>query len=227
MDPAGRIIWANRRAHELSGAPPWALLGRSYLEFCPPDTHARLLDLHRRKLAGETVRFDFAVAGLRLTVTSGPVEAGGRTYFYSVARPAGRRTAGDAECIGRLAAAEPLPGSVERVDLNACLVGALKDEARRLKGRLDLVPGSPPPVRVRVWPLRMLLRELLVQSLPPAGRLQVATGATRGRAWLRISSMSSKLPATGVLGVCRRVLKEHGGRLFRRGTTLTLRFPAA
>ncbi len=227
LDSAGLIVWANRAAHEGVGLPPGGLLGHSYLEYCPPETHPRLLDLHRRKLAGETVAFDMDLGDRRFRITSGPVRMGERLYLYVVARSDAQKPEGDESLTGMLAAGELLAEPAAPVDLNACLVGALKDEARSLKGRITLVPGALPRVRVRTWPLRVILRQLLLQSLPPRGRLGVETGGDARRAWLKLRAAGARKPAAPLLALSRRVLKEHGGRLILKEGLLTLSFPAA
>src|SRR5262245_12237206 len=104
LDPAGKIVWANRLAHEIAGLHPGGLLGKNYLEITPPDTHAELLKLHQRKLQGETVRFRIAVgAGRVLSTTSGLVHVDGRSYLFAVGRQAEGPPAGDEVLLGELA----------------------------------------------------------------------------------------------------------------------------
>src|SRR5580765_2027509 len=96
LDIGGKIVWANRAAHDNVGLKPGGLLDRNYLDFCPPDTHADLLRLHKLKLDGESVRFRIDIgAGRILTVTSGPIRVEDRLYMYVVGRQAMGPPAGD------------------------------------------------------------------------------------------------------------------------------------
>ncbi|RPH45495.1 MAG: PAS domain-containing protein [Planctomycetota bacterium] len=176
MDPAGTIVWANRLAHDIVGLPPGGLLGRNYLEVTPPDTHAQLLKLHQRKLEGETVCFRIALKGRVLRTTSGLVHVNGRGYLFAVGRWAAGPPLGDEVLLGELAVGELLHESRTRVDLNALLVGVLREEARALKGRLALEPGDPPEIQARPWPIRTVLRHLLLQTRTQRGRAAVSTG---------------------------------------------------
>lgn len=228
LDISGKIVWANRAAHGNVDLPAGALIGQNYLEFCPVDTHADLLRLHKLKLDGETVRFRFDMGGGRLfTVTSGPVRVEDRLYLYVVARPAQGPPEGDESLVGMVAAGEVLHERPHRVDLNSLLVGALKDEARLLRGKLSLVPGSPPAVVVRPWPIRMVLRRLLLHAREAGGRFQIATGGDPRRGWVRITMTRSQRSESPEFDVCRRIAREQGGRLQVRGRTLHLSFPAA
>jgi hypothetical protein len=230
LDLGGKIVWANRVAHENVGLQPGALLGQNYLEFCPSDTHADLLRLHKLKIDGQTVRFRIDLgAGKVLTVTSGPVRVEGRLYLYVVGRPAQGEPAGDEVLVGMVAAGELLGEKPRRVDLNSLLVSALKAEAKSLRGRLTLLePGSPPPVMVRPWPIRMVIRRLLAQARDSGGKFRVATGGDPRRAWLQVTLPRAPQSAESkAVEVCRRVAREQGGRLLVRGRTLRLSFPAA
>lgn len=230
LDPGGKIVWANRIAHENVDLPPGGLLGQNYLEFCPPDTHADLLRLHRMKLEGKMVRFRIDIgAGKVLTVTSGPVRVQGRLYLYVVGRPAREELAGDEVLVGMVAAGELLGEEPRRVDLNSLLVSALKAEAKSLRGRLTLLePGSPPPVMIRPWPIRMVIRRLLAQARASGGKFRVATGGDPRRAWLQVTLPRAPQSAESqAVKACRRIAREQGGRLLVRGRTLRLSFPAA
>jgi hypothetical protein len=66
---------------------------------------------------------------------------------------------------GCLAAGELLNEQQTRVDLNSLLVSVLKEEARALRGKVTLEPGNPPAVIARPWPIRTVLRGLLLQAL--------------------------------------------------------------
>ena len=228
MDSAGTIVWANRLAHDIVGLKPGGLLGRNYLEFTPPDTHAELLRLHRRKLAGETVRFriDLGPGGV-FSTTSGPVQVGDRLYLFAVGRMAQGPPAGDEILLGLLAAGELLHEKRSRVDLNAILVGALKDEARSLRGKLTLVPGSSPPVLVRPWPIRMVLRRILLQARSDPGRAEVCTGGDEGRSWVKISLSRKPAARSAEVAACRKLAREQGGRLDVRGRVFRLTLPSA
>jgi hypothetical protein len=230
LDLGGKIVWANRIAHENVGLQPGGLLGQNYLEFCPPDTHADLLRLHKLKIDGQTVRFRIDLgAGKVLTVTSGPVRVEGRLYLYVVGRAAQGEPAGDEVLVGMVAAGELLGEKPCRVDLNSLLVSALKAEAKTLRGRLTLLePGSPPPVLVRPWPIRMVIRRLLAQARDSGGKFGVATGGDPRRAWLQVTLPRAPESAESkAVEACRRIAREQGGRLLVRGRTLRLSFPAA
>jgi len=228
MDPAGKIVWANRLAHELAGLPPGALLGRNYLELTPPDTHGDLLSLHQRKLQGETVRFRIDLGdGRVLSTTSGPVRVNGRDYLYAVGRRAEGPPAGDEVLVGMLAAGELLQERRSRINLNGLLMSVLKEEARSLKGKLLLDPGNPPAVAVRPWPIRMLLRGLMLQAREGAGRISVSSGGDKKRAWVKIALAKTPAADSAELRVCRRIAKDQGGRLLVRKSVVTLTLPAA
>jgi PAS domain-containing protein len=228
MDAAGKIVWANRPAERIARIKPGGLRGRSYFEFTPPDTHAELLKLHQRKLAGETVRFriDLGPAGV-LSTTSGPVLVGGRVYLFAVGRLAEGPPAGDEILLGLLAAGELLKEKRSRIDLNAILIGALKDEARNLKGKLSLVPGPSPAVLVRPWPIRMVLRRILLQARKTPGRAEVTTGGDKRRSWVRISLARTPESRVAELTACRKIAREQGGRLDVRGRVFRLSLPSA
>lgn len=228
LDSAGKIVWANRRAHDLVGLKPGGLLGRNYLEFSPPDTHADLLRLHQRKLAGETVKFriDLGPVGV-LTATSGPVTVEDRLYFFVVGRAAKGPPTGDEVLVGLLAAGELLREKRRRIDLNAILFGALKDEARSLKGRLSLTPGASPPVLVRPWPIRMVLRRLLLQARGGPGRAEVATGSDGRKSWVKVTLPRAAESRSKEMTACRRLAKEQGGRLAVKGRVFRLTLPSA
>lgn len=228
LDIGGRIVWANRSAHDNVSLPPGALLGRNYLEFCPPDTHAELLRLHKKKIDGESVRFRFDLGrGRVMTVTSGPVRIEDRLYLYVVGRKAVGPPAGDEMTIGMIAAAEALDEKRRRLDLNALLMGAMKDEARTLKGRLVFDPGATGMVLVRPWPVRMMLRRLLLQTLPASDRARVATGGDRKNSWVRIDLPKGARPESRDFAACRRIATESGGRLQVRGQVVRLILPCA
>lgn len=227
LDPAGRIVWANHRAHTSVNLPPGALLGRNYLEFCPPETHSRLLELHRRKMAGEIVTFTLAVGREDFRITSGPIRVGERLYLYVVGVPARRRPNADAGFVGALAVGEALPDPPLPLDLNSLLLHVLKQDAAALKGRLSLVPGRPPLVRGRAWPLGVVLRRLIADALPARGRLELSTGGNPRSGWIRLSARRLRMPPAADLKLCRRVLKDHRGTLTSRKGLLTLRLPTA
>lgn len=228
MDISGKIVWANRLAHDNAGLKPGALLGQNYLEFCPVDTHADLLRLHKRKLEGETVRFRIDLFNGRvLTVTSGPVRVEERIYLFAVARQAEGKPAGDEILVGMVAAGVLLEEKRHKVDLNSLVVGALKDEASSLRGRLSLVPGAPPAVFVRPWPIRMVLRRLLLHARDSGGRFQLSTGGDPRRAWVTITLPKVPKGESKEFALCRRIVREHGGKLQVRGRILQLSFPAA
>lgn len=228
LDLGGRIVWANRVAHENVGLRPGRLLGRNYLDFCPVDTHADLLRLHKLKLDGQTVRFRIDLGGRRvLSVTSGPVRVGDRRYLFVVGRRAAGPPAGDEILVGMIAAGELLRESRQTVDLNSLLLGALKEEARALRGKLSLAPGTPPAVRTRAWPMTMVIRRLLAQARDSGGRFQVSTGGSPRRAWLRITLPGIRRTVSKEIAACRRITRKQGGRLEVRGKTVQLSFPAA
>jgi hypothetical protein len=225
MDPAGRIVWANRLAHEIAGLRPGGLLGLNYLQITPPDTHAQLLNLHQRKLQGETVGFRIALKGRVMSTTSGLVHVKSRPYLFAVGRWAAGPPAGDEVLLGELAVGELLHESRTRVDLNALLVSVLRDEARSLKGRLALEPGDPPDVKIRPWPIRTVLRHLLLQTRGHHGRAAVSTGGDPKRAWIRIQLPQEAEPKSAELLMCRRIAREQGGRLRVNGRVMRLSLP--
>jgi PAS domain-containing protein len=95
LDIGGKIVWANRNAHDNVGLRPGGLIGQNYLEFCPPDTHADLLRLHKLKIEGKTVRFRFDL-GHEKVIPSPAARSASRTASTcssSVAMPWGRRRA--------------------------------------------------------------------------------------------------------------------------------------
>jgi hypothetical protein len=126
-----------------------------------------------------------------------------------------------------VAAGELLKEKKHRVDLNSLLVGALKDEAIALRGHLSLVPGAPPPVMVRPWPIRMVLRRLLLQAKQSRGRFEVKTGGRGSRAWVKITLPREPDSGTREFEVCRRIAREHGGQLRLKGRVVVLSLPAA
>ncbi len=228
LDATGKIVWANRRAHEIVGLKPGALLGRNYLEFSPPDTHADLLKLHRRKIAGETVRFRMDLGPLGLfTLTSGPVIVEERLYLFVVARAAEGPPAGDEVLVGLLAAGELLREKRQRIDLNSLLLGALKDEAKQLKGRLSLVPGPSRDVLVRPWPIRMVLRRILLQAKKGSGRSEVSTGSSGRKSWVKVALTRPAVARSMEVAACRKLAREQGGRLEVRGRVVRLTLPSA
>jgi len=226
MDPAGKIVWANRLAHDIVGLEPGGLLGLNYLQVTPPDTHADLLKLHQRKLAGETVRFRIDLGEDRvLSTTSGLVQVNGRSYLFAVGRWAEGPPAGDEVLLGELAVGEVLRETQRRVDLNSLLVSVLEEEARALKGRLALEPGDPPGVKVRPWPIRTVLRHLLLQARDQRGRAEVSTGGDPKRAWIRILLPRQAQAKSAELSMCRKIAREQGGTLRVSGRILRLTLP--
>lgn len=228
LDLGGRIVWANRIAHENVGLAPGGLLGRNYLEFCPVETHADLLRLHRQKLEGKTVHFRIDLGGGKvLSVISGPVRVEDRTYLYVVGRDARGKPGNDEVLVGMVAAGELLEEKRHRVDLNSLLVGALKEEAKSLRGRLSLSPGTPPPVLVRPWPIKMVIRWLLIYARESGEKFRIDTGGDPRRAWLTVTLPRRRRTTLKEFAVCRKIAREQGGRLQVRGLTLRLSFPAA
>jgi PAS domain S-box-containing protein len=228
MDPSGKVVWANQLAHKIAGLPPGGLIGMNYLEITPPDAHADLLKLHQRKLKGETVRFRIDLGeGRVLSTTSGLVHAGDRDYLYAVGRWAVGKPDGDEVLVGMLAAGEVLNERRTKVDLNSLIVSVLKEEARNLRGKVSLDPGNPPDVIARPWPIRTLLRGLLLQAKGQSGRASVSSGGSRSRGWIRIALPQGIGADSPELSVCRKIAREQGGRLLVRGRILTLTLPAA
>jgi PAS domain S-box-containing protein len=228
MDPTGRIVWANHLAHDIVGLSPGALIGMNYLELTPPDTHGDLLKLHQRKLKGETVRFRIDLGeGRVLSTTSGLVRAGDREYLFAVGRWAVGEPDGDEVLVGMLAAGEMLKERKGRVDLNSLLVSVLKEEARSLRGKVTLDPGNPPDVIAQPWPIRTLLRGLLLRASGGPGRATVRSGGTRSNGWIRITLPRRIRADSPELVLCRRIAREQGGRLALRDRTVTLTLPAA
>jgi PAS domain S-box-containing protein len=228
MDPAGKIVWANHLAHDIAGLSPGGLIGRNYLELTPPDTHADLLKLHQRKLKGETVRFRIDLGeGRVLSTTSGLVRAGDREYLFAVGRWAVGEPDGDEVLVGMLAAGEVLNERKGRVDLNSLLVSVLKEEARALRGKVTLDPGNPPDVIARPWPIRTLLRGLLLRVSGQSGRATVSSGGNRSNGWIRITLPRRIGADSPEVVLCRRIAREQGGRLALRDRTVTLTLPAA
>ena len=228
MDVTGRIVWANRLAHEIAGLPPGGLLGRSYLEITPPDAHGELLKLHQRKLRGETVRFRIDLGERRvLRTTSGMVHVHDRDYLFAVGRWADGPPAGDEVLVGMLAAGELLRERRSRVDLNALLLSVLKEDASALRGKVWLDPGNPPAVMMRPWPIRTVLRGLMQQARSQSGRARVSSGGDRTRAWVKVALAEKPRPDSVELAACRKIAREQGGRLRRRDHVLTLTLPVA
>lgn len=228
MDPAGKIVWANKLAHDIAGLPPGGLLGMNYLQITPPDTHADLLRLHQRKLKGETVRFRIDLGGGRvLSTTSGLVRVDARDYLFAVGRRAQGEPRGDEVFVGMLAAGEILREKRSRVDVNSLLVSVLKEEARALRGKVTLEPGHPPDVAARPWPIRMVLLGLILQASGRGGRATIRTGGDGSRGWVKIALPKGVGADSPELSVCRRIAREQGGRLQVRGRTVTLTLPAA
>jgi PAS domain S-box-containing protein len=228
MDVSGRIVWANRLAHEIAGLPPGGLLGKNYLELTPADTHGDLLKLHQRKLRGETVRFRIDLGGRRvLRTTSGIVHVHDRDYLFAVGRWAAGPPAGDEVLVGMLAAGELLRERRSRVDLNALLLSVLKEDSLALRGKVWLEPGDPPAVLMRPWPIRTVLRGLMHQARIQTGRARVSSGGDRTRAWVRVALAEKPRPDSAELAACRRIAREQGGRLQRRDHVLTLTLPVA
>lgn len=228
MDPAGKIVWANHLAHDIAGLSPGGLIGMNYLEITPPNTHADLLKLHQRKLKGETVRFRIDLGeGRVLSTTSGLVRAGGREYLFAVGRWAVGKPEGDEVLVGMLAAGELLNERQGKVDLNSLLVSVLKEEARALRGKVTLEPGKPPEVIARPWPIRMLLRGLLLKARTQSGRATVSSGGGRSSGWVRITLARRIGADSPELVLCRQIARAQGGRLEMRGRTVTLSLPAA
>jgi hypothetical protein len=227
LDLGGKIVWANRVAHENVGLKPGGLLGKNYLDFCPIETHADLLRLHKLKIEGETVRFRIDIGGGKvLSVTSGPVRIEDRLYMYVVGRRADGPPDGDEVLVGMVAAGAMLHEKRQKADLNSLLVGALKDEARTLVGKLSLLPGAPPAVRVLPWSTKMVIRRLLLAATQAGPKFTVSTGGGAGRAWLKITLPRAHGAASKELAACRRIMREQGGRLNVRGRTVLLSFPA-
>jgi hypothetical protein len=218
MDDAGRIVWANQAAHDLAELPPAGLVGRSYLEFCPRETHAELLSLHARKLRGETVRFRIRVGPVPLEVTSGPVLVGEKRYLYAVGRRVRDSRQGDEPFLGMMAAAMADGREPGRFDLNACLLGAFRDEARRLRGRLRLEPGPTRSVRGHVWICRRVLRSLLLEAAAGRGRIEVRTGSDARWVWISLARPSGIRISPPIVRICRAMLRAKEGRL-RLGRT--------
>lgn len=228
MDRTGKIVWANHLAHEIAGLPPGGLLGMNYLQITPPDAHGDLLKLHQRKLKGETVRFRIDLGeGRVLSTTSGLVRAGGKEFLFAVGRWAVGAPEGDEVLVGMLAAGELLRERPTKLDLNSLLVSVLKEEARTLRGKVLLDPGNPPAVIARPWPIRTILRGLLLQAGRQSGRATVSSGGTPSNGWIRIALAKPIGAKSPPLSVCRRIAREQGGRLEVRGKTVTLRLPAA
>jgi PAS domain S-box-containing protein len=226
MDVAGKIVWANRLAHEIAGLPPGGLLGMNYLEITPPDTHGDLLKLHQRKLRGETVRFRIDLGKRRaLLTTSGIVHVGERDYLFAVGRWADGPPAGDEVLVGMLAAGELLRERRSRFDLNCLLLSVLKEDASSLRGKVSLEPGNPPPVVMRPWPIRTVLRGLIRQASGQTGRAHVSSGGDRKQAWVKVALAQTPQLDSSELAACRRIAREQGGRLLRRKHVLTLCLP--
>jgi PAS domain S-box-containing protein len=227
MDVAGKIVWANRLAHEIAGLSPGGLLGKNYLEITPPDAHGDLLKLHQRKLQGETVRFRIDLGNGRvLRTTSGIVHVGDRDYLFAVGRRAEGPPAGDEVLVGTLAAGELLRERRSRVDLNALLLSVLKEEAVALRGKVTLEPGDPPLVLMRPWPIRTVLRGLMHQAKGQDGRARVSSGGDRKRAWVKVALAMAPTKDSAELAACRKIAREQGARLERRERVLTLSLPA-
>jgi hypothetical protein len=223
LDATGRIVWANRAAHDHVRAKPGALLGRNYLEFCPPQAHGELLDLHRRKLEGETVRFRLDVDP-PLEITSGPVRLGDRTFLFAVGRAAAARPSDDASTLALLAVGDLLGRRAARMDLNAVVLGALKDDAKLLKGRIRLAPGDVPPLPASPWPVRATLRALLRALARAPGAVEVATGADTRAAWIKLTPVAPMDLTPELRARCRAALRTQGGRLRTGPRGATIRF---
>ena len=223
LDAAGRIVWANRAAHENVRAKPGALLGRNYLEFCPPEAHGELLDLHRRKLEGETVTFRLEMKP-PMEVTSGPVRLGERTFLFAVGRKVSARPPGDTSTLAILAVGDLLGRRAARLDLNAAVLGALKDDAKLLKGRIRLAPGDVPSLPASPWPVRATLRALLRALSRNPGRVDVSTGADARAAWVKLTPVTPMALAPELRAQCQAALRGQGGTLRAGPRGATIRF---
>jgi hypothetical protein len=218
LDLTGRILWADRAAHRMAGVPAGTLVGRNYLEFCPPETHADLLRLQARKIRGATVKFLMRLPGRVIEVTSGPVEVEGRTYLFVVGREVGGSPAGDVGVVGRTVVARALDARPGPLDVGQCLMGALRAEAARLRGRvrLHLAPDLP-AIRGRPALVQLLLRCLLLAFVRSAGSVPVRLGRSRRRVWVELGPppKGRRLPDRE-LALCRPLVARAGGVL-RRG----------
>jgi PAS domain S-box-containing protein len=90
-DAANRIVDANPALLELTGATREELVGSSRWAFLPPEMHERGLDMHRRVIAGEHVRFETAAlrkdgARLDVEVRCVPIQYRGAPHLLAIAR---------------------------------------------------------------------------------------------------------------------------------------------
>jgi hypothetical protein len=230
LDRTGQILWANAAAHRLAGVVPGALIGRNYLEFCPPQTHADLLRLHARKLKGETVKFLLPLEGRTVEVTSGPVKIGRRTYLFVVARRRAGGAGADAAVVGRAVVAQALGGREGPLDLSQALLAALREEARLLRGKVRLrFPDEVPAVRGRADAVRMILRCLLLAFARRAGGVCVRLGKGKGNVWVEFSGPpGGRRVECRELSACRPLLASREARVRRLpGGGIRLSLPSA
>jgi hypothetical protein len=230
LDRTGRILWANRAAHRMAGVPPGMLVGRNYLEFCPPATHADLLRLQARKIQGETVKFLLPLPGRMVEVISGPVKVGKRTYLFVIGRdrmgPSGR----DIPVVGRAVVAQALGDREGPLDLVQALLGAMRDEAPVLKGKVRLQSlVDIPPARGRPVAVRMILRCLLLAYVRRVGQVWVRLGKARRRVWVEFSGPSgARRFDFREISVCRPLLTSKGAHFRKlRGGRVRILLPSA
>jgi PAS domain S-box-containing protein len=90
-DAANRIVDANPALLAMTGATRAELVGSTRWAFLPPEMHERGLDMHRRVIAGEHVRFETAALrkdGTRLDVEVRcvPIQYRGAPHLLAIAR---------------------------------------------------------------------------------------------------------------------------------------------
>ncbi len=82
MDPAGRIIYANRRLAEISGYSPAELEGRNIFQLVHPDDREGIIEQASRKAAGRPAPRNWSCRGIRKDGSVGWLEGSSALITY-------------------------------------------------------------------------------------------------------------------------------------------------